>query len=125
MSRHVIDSYFDAVNNERWPDLATLLDDDATYSTMGARPRTGKSNVLEFFGTLFQPWREHDDAPTFFIIGEDAAAVDVHFTGVSRAGQPIEFPAVDIFRFRSGKIHALKTWYDLGAVRRMLEEKAS
>jgi len=121
MSRETITAYFEAINAERWEDFRALLTDDVIYQTTGARPRSGRDVVVDYFGGLFAAWREHDDRPVTFILDGDAAAVEVHFVGVSLKGLPIEFDAVDIFKFREGRIAFFQTWYDLGAVRKLLE----
>ncbi len=120
-NRETIDRYFTAINDERWEDLRSVLAEDAAYTTTGARTRHGRDTVVEFFTTLFRAWTTHDDDPVSYILDGDAAAVEVRFRGVSTAGTPIEFDAVDVFAFRDGLIAELTTWYDVGAVRRALE----
>jgi ketosteroid isomerase-like protein len=116
----VIKEYFDAVNGEHWEHLGSLFTADASYRTTGARPRHGREEIARFFLSLFEPWREHDDAPQLVIAERDAAAVEVFFHGTAQDGRNISFEAVDVFRFRDGKIRSATTWYDVAAVRRML-----
>ena len=116
-NRDVIRAYFSAINEERWEDLGNLLDEDAQYLPVGGRLRVGRETVVEGFQGLFRAWSEHlDDAQQIIVEGEAGAAL-VRFRGVTTAGLPIEFDAVDYFQLREGRLWKWSTWYDLPAVR--------
>lgn len=121
-NRTVVVDYFAAINEERWEDFAALLTDDVTYRTVGGRPQAGRDRVVSYFQSLFRAWSEHNDDPVAILVDGDRAAAEVRFRGVSAAGKPIEFDAVDIFLLEDGRLAGWSTWYDLPAVRSALSD---
>lgn len=114
--------YFACLNTEDWDRMATLWTPDASLRAVGARPRTGREEVLGYFRKLFEPWETHLDSPTRLVRGADAVVAEVSFTGRSAAGHDAAFDAVDVFDLRDGRIAALSTWYDLVAARRAVAQ---
>ncbi|HVW33215.1 MAG TPA: nuclear transport factor 2 family protein [Acidimicrobiia bacterium] len=116
----VIAAYFAAVNQEDWGRLAALWCADAEFRAVGTRPRHGPADIVAFFEGLFTPWATHVDTPTRVLECGSSAAVEVRFTGTTRAGLDVAFDAVDIFDLRDGRIGRLSNWYDIALVRRLL-----
>ena len=110
--------YFACLNTEDWERMATLWTPDACMRAVGARPRTGRDEVLGYFRTLFEPWETHLDSPTRLVRDGDVVVAEVSFTGRTASGRDAAFDAVDVFDLRDGRIAALSTWYDLVAARR-------
>src|ERR1700712_1595335 len=94
-TREIIDSYFKAINSEDWDLLESVVAPDATYQSTGARPRSGRSDVVNFFHGAFRAWSVHDDKPTSLIVDGDSAAAEVTFTGTTLDGRVLSFDAID------------------------------
>jgi ketosteroid isomerase-like protein len=62
----------------------------------------------------------HSDAPTRILEMGDTVLAEIHFTGRSATGVDVEFPAVDVFDLRDGKIVRLTQWVDTAALERKL-----
>jgi ketosteroid isomerase-like protein len=112
--------YFNSLNNERWEEFRDIWHPDADFSAVGARPRHGVDDVLEYFRGVFRPWKVHDDQPVRVLLSGDSATIEVHFKGVAHDGREIEFDAVDVFDLDGGRIRRLSNWYDIELVRRWL-----
>jgi ketosteroid isomerase-like protein len=112
--------YFDAVNGEDWDTLATLLHADAELRAVGARPRTGRDEVMTYYFGVFDEWEEHDDRPTRFLVDGDSVVAEIAFEGKTRGGTPVTFDAVDVFDLQDGLVRRLSSWYDIARVRALL-----
>ncbi|MCB1247372.1 MAG: nuclear transport factor 2 family protein [Acidimicrobiia bacterium] len=116
----VVAEYFRCVNDEDWTAFAELWTDDAELIALGARPRNGKEDVLGYYAKIFTPWREHYDEATRVLVADSAITVEVHFSGVTGDGTPVEFDAIDLFDFVDGEISRLSNWYDVMAARKAI-----
>jgi ketosteroid isomerase-like protein len=117
----VIAGYFAAINGERWDALRRLWTEDAEVRAVGARPRHGPDDIVDYFaGGLFGAWKVHVDTPTRALPSGDAVTVEVRFDGETHDGRRLSFDAVDVFDLCDGRIARLTNWYDLVRVRRML-----
>jgi ketosteroid isomerase-like protein len=112
--------YFEALNAEDWREFPTVWADDAELQAVGSRSRHGRQEIMDYFRGVFQPWAEHRDQPTRYIVAGDSVVAEVQFTGVTHGGREVGFDAVDIFDLEDGAIARLSTWYDLTWVRRQL-----
>jgi ketosteroid isomerase-like protein len=112
--------YFDSVNNERWEEFREVWHPDAEFSAVGARPRNGVDDILDYFHGVFRAWKVHDDQPVRVLPSGDSATIEVHFKGVTLDGREIEFDAVDVFDLEDGRIRRLSNWYDIALVRHLL-----
>jgi ketosteroid isomerase-like protein len=110
--------YFDGLNNENWDDFNGIWTEDAELIGVGARPRSGKEDVLTYYSTVLVPYPVHYDDPYAIHVAGDIVTVEIHFTGETHEGVPVEFEAVDVFTMRDGMICRLTTWYDIDAVRK-------
>jgi ketosteroid isomerase-like protein len=115
-----IRDYFRCLDEEDWAGMAALWAEDGTLRAVGARPRRGRDEVLEFFGKLFAPWREHEDRPTRIVVAGDVVTAEVLFTGTTQDGREVSFEAVDVFDLRDGRIAAMSNWYDIALARKAL-----
>lgn len=116
----IVTGYFDALNREDWALMSSLWDEHAELRAVGARPRTGRDDVMSYLQPLFGPWARHLDQPTRFIVAPSTVVVEVRFTGVTHAGRELSFDAVDVFDVDEQAIVRLSTWYDLAWLRKQL-----
>jgi ketosteroid isomerase-like protein len=120
-NEHTVERYFATMNGEEWEEFSTLWTDDALLTPVGARPRTGPTEITAFYSGLFAPWETHWDQPTKAFSAEDGSlASAVTFTGKTTLGLEVSFDAVDLFEFRDEKICKLANYYDLLHVRQLL-----
>ena len=117
----VIDEYFARLNAADWAGFDALWHEDVELRPVGARPRTGRDDVVAFYPGIFRPWRTHVELPTRLIVAGDAVTAEIHFRGVSHDNHEIEFDAVDVFDIVDGRIARLTTWYDIAWVRQQLQ----
>ncbi len=113
-------AYFDSINSENWEQLAGVWADGAELLAVGARPRCGRDEIMEFYGGIFEPWSAHMDQPTRFVVAGDLVFTEIEFTGVTHDGRQIVFPAVDVFELAGDQVRKLSIWYDLTWVRKQL-----
>jgi ketosteroid isomerase-like protein len=118
--RAVVERYFECLNTESWGEFGEIWHGDAELRAVGARPRHGRQEILEFFGRLFDPWPQHLDEPTRIVVAGEVVTVEIEFRGRSRSGREATFAAVDVFDIEAGRIRRLSNWYDLDFVRREL-----
>jgi ketosteroid isomerase-like protein len=120
-AEEILARYFECLNKESWDRMAEIWHEDCHLRAVGARPRRGRDEVVEFFSRLFRPWVKHEDMPTRTIIAGDVATVEVKFTGATHDGRVVAFEAVDVFDIQDGRIRSLSNWYDIDFVRSELE----
>jgi hypothetical protein len=121
--RETLDAYFAGVNDERFDDVANLFGERGELRAPGTAPRIGAAAIADYFRAALKPYPIHRDQPTRFIDAGATFTVEIHFTGETTAGMPLEFDAVDVFDFAAdGTIALLTSWYDSHAVRRQLRE---
>ena len=119
--RAVIGAYFDAINSERYDDVAALFAENGTLIAPGTKLRQGREAIAAFFPKVLARYPEHHDDATRVLVDGRAAAVEIDFTGKLDTGEPISFQAIDIFDLdEQGKIAKLSTWYDSHPLRRQL-----
>lgn len=125
--RDVVARYFRCLDEEDWRTMAELWTPDGQLRAVGARPRDGRDEVLEFFAKLFDPWPRHRDHPDRVIIAEEdrAATVEVTFTGTTGDRREVRFEAVDVIDFEHDRIRRLTNWYDIDYARRALAPNQS
>ncbi len=119
-----VSAYFSSLNSERWNDFVNIWHPEADFIAVGARPRHGTDDILDYFRGVFRPWPRHDDQPTRVLPSGSSVTVEVHFTGTTHDGREIEFDAVDVFDVEGGLIRRLSNWYDVALVRRLLAGEA-
>jgi ketosteroid isomerase-like protein len=114
--------YFACLDAEDWVGMADLWAEDGRLLAVGARPREGREEVLEYYGKLFTPWQRHEDRPTRVIVAEtdETVVAEVTFFGTTQGGRDVRFDAVDVFDFRDGCICKLTNWYDIAYARKTL-----
>jgi ketosteroid isomerase-like protein len=120
MSRAAVEAYFAAINADSFADLADVFTPDVEIHTIGAKPIAGCSAALAHFPAILAKFTEHDDTVTRWIEAPEAIVTDIAFTGRLAGGQPVAFPALDIFDLAGGRIRRVTTWYDTRDLRRQL-----
>ncbi|MHB8736481.1 MAG: nuclear transport factor 2 family protein [Terriglobales bacterium] len=113
-------SYFTCLDTEDWDAMRELWHVDAELRAVGARPRQGIDEVIEYFAALFAPWPQHRDAPTRVLTSGHTVVAEVQFTGTTADGRDVTFDAVDVFDIEDGQIRRLSNWYDVAYARRIL-----
>jgi ketosteroid isomerase-like protein len=123
-NNELIQRYFRCLDTEDWDGMRELWHADGTMRAVGARPRAGIDDVIDFFAGLFDPWAPHEDKPTRLITDGETIVAEVTFTGTTADGRKVSFDAIDVFDIVDARIKALSNWYDLAQVRRVLAEGA-
>jgi ketosteroid isomerase-like protein len=117
----VTHAYFDAINGERYDEVARLFAADGVLWAPGTKPRAGHEAIANYFRAALTPYPEHYDEPTRLIVAGLTVTVEIHFSGKLGNGAPLEFDAVDVFDYDDdGQITKLTSWYDPHRVRRLL-----
>ena len=111
--------YFDGLNGEDWEGFGAIWTEDAELVGVGARPRSGREDVLTYYSTVLVPYPVHHDDPYAIHVCGDTVTVEIAFSGETHEGVPVEFEAVDVFTLRDGRICRLTTWYDIDRVRKL------
>jgi ketosteroid isomerase-like protein len=115
-----VDAYFAGVNSERFEDVAALFAPDGALIAPGTPPRRG-ADIAAYFAAALAPYSDHHDEPTRVVVAGQTVTVEIHFTGRTATGAPLEFDAVDVFDFDGeGRIARLSSWYDSHLVRKKL-----
>jgi ketosteroid isomerase-like protein len=112
--------YFECIDNEDWAGLRSLFAPAATLRAVGARPRSGVDEIVDYYERALRPWTHHTDNPTRIVAAGDTFTVEVTFTGETPDGRTVTFDAVDIFDLSDGSIVAFSSWYDTDYARRQL-----
>jgi ketosteroid isomerase-like protein len=123
--REQVARYFEYLNGDRWDEMQTLWTEDAELRAVGARPRSGRDDVLGYFRKVFQPWPDHDDTPTRLVVSvpDRTVLAEVVFTGRTQSGREVRFDAIDVFDFaEDGRIRRWSNWYDVDYARRMIAD---
>lgn len=122
-----IREYFRCLNEEDHEAFARLWHADAELVAVGTRTRRGRDDVLTYYRAALGPWPTHHDEPTRILPCGSAVTVEIHFSGATAAGRPVEFDAVDVFDLDGGgaSILRLSTWYDIDKVRKLLAEASA
>lgn len=117
-----VERYFAAVDDEDWDAIRDLFAPEAELRTVGAPTRKGRDEIADHFPKVLAGLPVHHDEPTRVVVAGTVVLVEIHFSGRTATGAPVEFDAVDVFDLsRDGTaIERLSTWYDTAAVARMV-----
>lgn len=118
--RAPVEQYFAALNADAYDDLAAVFTEDVEIHTVGAKPVVGRAAALAHFPRVLAGYAEHRDRVTRWIETPEAIVTEIEFTGRLGDGRPVEFPALDVFDLREGRITRVTTWYDTRDVRRQV-----
>jgi len=117
----IVKTYFRCVDSEDLETLNSLFATDAVLLAAGAGERRDE-RIMSFYRNVFKKFPEHKDIPTRFLEVNDSIVVEIRFNGRSATGVSVEFPAVDVFDLRNGKIIRLSQWVDTAALERKLQQ---
>ncbi len=120
MSTTVIEQYFDRLNRDDWGALASVWQDEAELRAVGGFEAHGREAVLAYYERILAGYREHHDEVTRLVSADPTFVAEIHFTGVTAAGNAVVFDAVDVFDVRHGLIASLSSWYDSALVNRLV-----
>jgi ketosteroid isomerase-like protein len=123
----VVLRYFECLNADDHDGMRKIWTEDAELRAVGARPRSGREDVIGYFAKVFGPWPEHDDTPVRLVVSEADRTVlaEVVFTGTTADGREVEFDAIDVFDLtEDGLIRKMTNWYDIDYARRVISPPA-
>lgn len=126
MTPPAVERYFAAVNDEDWATIRDVFAPDAELVSVGAPTRHGREEIADHFPKVLAALPVHHDEPTRVVVAESAGhpvvTVEIHFSGRTAHGAPVEFDAVDVFDLTDdgARIAQLSTWYDTAAVGKMI-----
>lgn len=118
--RALVDTYFDAVNNHKWEQLADVFHPDVTIQHGMTLHTHGRVKAVHLLQAVVRQFEEHEDAPTRYVIEGHVAAVEIRFTGRKPGGEPITFDAVDVIDTDGSSITRVVSWYDTAEVLRLI-----
>jgi ketosteroid isomerase-like protein len=122
VNRRVVERYFQCANDEDWNGLREVFDENAELRAVGARPRSGRDEVVAYYPRIFGLWAEHRDDPVRLLVDGDTVTAEVRFTGTTPGGKHVEFDAVDVIDIEDGRITRLTNWYDIAYAREQLAD---
>jgi hypothetical protein len=120
MSRSTVESYFAAINADRFGDLAAVFAPQVEIHTVGAAVVAGRDAAIAHFPAVLAGYATHDDEVTRWIEAPDAIVCEIRFVGSLRDGRPVTFDALDVFDLYEDAITKITTWYDTRAVARQV-----
>lgn len=122
MTPQAVERYFAAINDEDWATIRDVFAPDAVLQSVGAPLRTGRDEIAAHFPRVLAALPVHHDEPTRVVVAGTVVLVEIHFSGRTPTGDPVEFDAVDVFDLTDDgtRIARLSTWYDTAAVGRMV-----
>lgn len=122
MTPPAVERYFAAVNAEDWATIRDVFAPDAELHSVGAPARRGPDEIAAHFPRVLAALPVHHDEPTRVVVAGDVVLVEIHFSGRTPEGAPVEFDAVDVFDLTPDgtAIRRLSTWYDTAAVGKMI-----
>jgi hypothetical protein len=107
-----LEAYFAAVNEDRFEDVAALFTPTATITAPGAGT-VKQPDIAAYLTKALSGYPAHHDEPTRTLLAENAATVEITFTGELADGTKIAFDALDVFDFDDeARITKLTTWFD-------------
>jgi hypothetical protein len=107
-----LDAYFKGVNEDRFEDVAALFTPEATITAPGAGT-VAQQEIAAYLRRALSGYPTHHDEPTRTLRAENAATVEITFTGALADGTEITFQALDVFDFDDqARITNLTTWFD-------------
>lgn len=116
-----IATYFDCINAEDWDGLAGVFGPDPKIRPVGSPPRSGRAAVLAYYPWILEGFGPHLEEVVRPLVAAEAVAVELLFTGATRAGVPVRFEAVDVFDLdAAGLIRRVAMWYDTADVNRQV-----
>lgn len=119
----VVRAYFARVNREDYAGVGELFAPQGTWSSPDTdRPR-GAADIPGVLADVLAGWVEHRDDPLRVHVDGAVAVAEIRFAGLHRCGLRVEFEAVDVFDLDgSGRIVALRSWYDTHRLRETFRE---
>ncbi|MEJ2885035.1 nuclear transport factor 2 family protein [Actinomycetospora aeridis] len=122
MTPPAVERYFAAVNDEDWAAIREVFAPGAVLRTVGAPTRHGRDEIAAHFPKVLAALPVHHDEVTRVAVAGTVVTVEIHFSGRTSSGAPVEFDAVDVFDLdgTGTTIEKLSTWYDTAAVARQV-----
>src|SRR5947209_218927 len=80
--RAMVYSYYQAVNDSRWNDVADFFHDDAVLLVPSQLPKAGREAILKFYESHGRRFTEHHDDVPLLMLDGDRVMTLVDFHGV-------------------------------------------
>ena len=110
--RAIVYSYYKAVNDSRWDDVAAFFHSDATLHIPGQEPKVGSEAILRFYEAHGRhSVKHHDDVPLLMIDGNRVLTLVDHH-GVDRYGESIHFWTTGAFTIDNGRFRQYRVIFD-------------
>lgn len=117
----LIREFFRRFNDEDIDGLLELFTDDVSFSMiLYDQDIQGKEALGAFFRAHLSNWAQHDEWPTSITIEGNAAASELHFEGVTTAGQYLVMNNLNIWDFEGGKARRVRVYADTAPMREAL-----
>jgi len=111
-TKAMVYSYYAAVNDGRWSDVADYFHDDAVLLVPSQLPKVGREVILKFYESHGRRFPEHhDDVPLLMLDGNRVMTL-VDFDGVDRNGNVVRFWTAGIFTIEGRKIRQYRVIFD-------------
>jgi len=111
-SKQLVQSYFQAVNEERWDDVMALYHEDAVLHVPGKRPKQGHAQIRPFYEDIGTRFDRHVAEIRLLLAEDDLAAATIEYEGRNADGRPVSVFAADNFWFEDGRIKELRIIFD-------------
>ncbi|MFB8387508.1 nuclear transport factor 2 family protein [Microbacterium sp. NPDC055910] len=115
-TQELVDAYFDAVNNHKWEELASLFHPDVTIQHGMSLTSVGREKAVKLLTAVVRQFAEHEDIPVRTLIDGTVAAIEIRFEGTLPNGTEVEFDAVDFIDTDGTHITKVASWYDTAVV---------
>lgn len=112
----LVERYFDAINNDKWHDLAAVLHPEVHVQHGMSFSCSGVESAVRFYQAIIRQFNEHEDRPTRIVVDGNTAAVEITFTGTKKDHTPLTFPAADFIETDGQRITRVSSWYDTAVV---------
>lgn len=110
--------YFLAVDEARLDDIVECFCDDASFVfPLAEQPIRGHEELRAFFAMHLGRFTEHVDRVTRVLADGDAGISELVFDATTTDGRVVHLENCNVYRFRDGKIAAVKVYGDSVTIR--------
>ena len=111
-TKAMVYSYYQAVNDGRWQDVADYFHEDAVLLVPSQLPKIGRATILRFYESHGRRFPEHhDDVPLLMLDGNRVMTL-VDFNGVDRNGNVVRFWTAGFFTIEGRRIRQYRVIFD-------------
>ena len=107
---NIITNLLDAIDQQDWDALSSLLHDDTEYEVTGFPLFRGKAAVIHYYESL-RPVRSGSHRIDTIIKDRDCAVCCGQFTGTKKNGEEIDLLFSDVLKFEDNKIRQRRVYF--------------